>query len=65
MEQRFKFKSLNVYSNNEWMANSGKRYRTVFDTAEVDYIRCELAIYNKLFDENDWSAKVNLSVKYF
>ncbi len=60
MEQRFKFKSLNVYSNNEWMANSGKRYRTVFDSAEVDYVRCELAIYNKLFDENDWSAKVNL-----
>jgi SpoVK/Ycf46/Vps4 family AAA+-type ATPase len=60
MEQRFKFKSLNVYSNNEWMANSGKRYRTVFDAAEVDYIRCELAIYNKLFDENDWSGKVNL-----
>lgn len=60
MEQRFKFKSLNVYSNNEWMANSGKRYRTVFDAAEVDYIRCELAIYNKWFDEQDWNAKVNL-----
>lgn len=60
MEQRFKFKSLNVYSNNEWMANSGKRYRTVFDAAEVDYIRCELAIYNKLFDEKDWSATLNL-----
>jgi Holliday junction resolvasome RuvABC ATP-dependent DNA helicase subunit len=60
MEQRFKFKSLNVYSNNEWMANSGKRYRTVFDAAEVDYVRCELALYNKLFDENDWTAKLNL-----
>ncbi len=60
MEQRFKFKSLNVYSNNEWMANSGKRYRTAFDRSEVDYIRCELAIYNKWFDEQDWSAKVSL-----
>ena len=60
MEKRFKFKSLSVYSSDEWMANSTKRYRTVFDKAETTYIRCELALYNKLFDEEDWQTKVTL-----
>lgn len=60
MEKRFKFKNLSVYSSDEWMANSTKRYRTVFDKAETTYIRCELALYNKLFDEEDWQTKVTL-----
>lgn len=60
MEKRFKFKSLSVYSSDEWMANSTKRYRTVFDRAETTYIRCELALYNKLFDEEDWQTKVTI-----
>ena len=55
MEKRFKFKSLNVYASDEWMADSTKRYRKVFDKAEIAYIRCELAIFNKLFDEEDWT----------
>ncbi len=42
------------------MVNNQKRYRTVFDKTEIDYIRVELALYNKLFDEEDWSAKINL-----
>lgn len=60
MEKRFKFKSLSVYSSDEWMVNSTKRYRTVFDKAETTYIRCELALYNKLFDEEDWQTKVTI-----
>ena len=60
MEKRFKFKSLLTFCNNEWMVNNLKRYRTVFDKAEIDYARCELALFNKLFDEEDWTAKVNL-----
>lgn len=60
MEKRFKFKSLNVYASDEWMADSTKRYRKVFDKAEISYLRCELALYNKLFDEEDWSGKAML-----
>ncbi len=60
MEKRFKFKSISVYSSDEWMANSTKRYRTVFDKAETTYIRCELALFNKLFDEEDWQTKITL-----
>ncbi len=57
MEKRFKFKSLSTYSSDEWMANATKRYRTIFDTAETTYIRFEAALYNKLFDEEEWTAK--------
>jgi len=60
MEKKYKFKSLQTFCNNEWMVNNQKRYRSVFDKAEIDYIRVELAIYNKLFDEEDWVAKINL-----
>lgn len=60
MEKRYKFKTLQTFCNNEWMVNNQKRYRSVFDKAEIDYIRVELAIYNKLFDEEDWNAKINL-----
>jgi SpoVK/Ycf46/Vps4 family AAA+-type ATPase len=56
----FKFKSLKIYSSPEWMANSTKKYRKVFDKAEVSYIRWEFTFYNKLFDEEDWTAKVNI-----
>ena len=58
MEKKFKFKSLQIYSSDEWMANSTKRYRTVFDRIEVSYLRVELAFYNKLFDEQDWKCQV-------
>ncbi len=57
MEKRFKFKSLSTYSSDEWMANSTKRYRTIFDKAETTYLRFEVALYNKLFDEEDWTAR--------
>ncbi len=60
MEKKYKFKSLNIYSSDEWMANATKRYRTVFEKAETTYIRVELAFYNKLFDEEDWDCKVEL-----
>ncbi|MES2132787.1 MAG: AAA family ATPase [Bacteroidota bacterium] len=61
MEKRFKFKSLSAYSSDEWMANSTKRYRTIFDRAETTYLRFELALYNKLFDEEDWTGKAVVS----
>ncbi|MDB5228362.1 MAG: hypothetical protein JWN78_2555 [Bacteroidota bacterium] len=57
---KYKFKSLQVYSSDEWMVNSSKKYRTVFDKAETSYIRCELAFFNKLFDEDEWQCKVTL-----
>lgn len=57
---KYKFKNLQIYGSDEWMANSTKKYRTVFDKAECTYIRCELSFFNKLFDEEDWKCKVTL-----
>jgi hypothetical protein len=57
---KYKFKSLLTFGSDEWMANSTKKYRTVFDKAETTYIRAEFAFYNKLFDEEDWKCKVTL-----
>jgi hypothetical protein len=59
MEKRYKFKSLQTFCNNEWMVNNQKRYRTVFDKIEIDYVRIELALYNKLFDEPPRNKLVN------
>jgi len=57
---KYKFKSLKVYSDSEWMFGSTKKYRTVFDKDEVDYISAEFQFYNKLFDENEWETEVVL-----
>lgn len=60
MEKPYKFRSLQTFCNNEWMVNNQKRYRSVFDREELDYVRIELALYNKKFDEEDWSATIRL-----
>ncbi len=57
---RYKFKSLKVYSDSEWMFNSTKKYRTVFDKSEVDYISAEFQFYNKLFDEKEWETEIRI-----
>jgi SpoVK/Ycf46/Vps4 family AAA+-type ATPase len=57
---KFKFKSLKVFSSDEWMQNSSKKYRTVYDKAETTYISAEFSFYNKLFDEQDWEANICL-----
>ncbi|MCC7301848.1 MAG: AAA family ATPase [Bacteroidia bacterium] len=56
----YKFKDIKVYSSDEWMAESTKKYRTVFDRMETDYIRVEFSFYNKLFDEEEWEGTVTL-----
>lgn len=60
MAKNYKFKEMKVYSSDEWMANATKKYRTVFDKMETTYLRTEFAFYNKLFDEQEWKAKVTL-----
>ncbi|MDX2284142.1 MAG: AAA family ATPase [Bacteroidia bacterium] len=57
---RYKFKSLKTYASTEWLAESQKKYRQVFDKSEISYLYAEFAFYNKLFDEEDWEAQVSL-----
>lgn len=56
--RKFKFKDLKVYGPDEWMVDSTKKYRTVYDKQETTYISAELSFYNKLFDEEQWDAKL-------
>lgn len=58
--KKYKFKDLRTFASDEWMANSTKKYRKVFDRAETTYVRCEFSFYNKLFDEEAWTCTVLL-----
>lgn len=57
---KYKFKDMKVYSSDEWMADGTKKYRQVFDRKETTYLRVEIAFYNKLFDEEEWEAVIDL-----
>lgn len=59
--QNYKFKSLHAYCDTEWLGDSKKKYRRVFNRNEVAYLYCELNFYNKLFDEQDWNCKITLT----
>lgn len=56
--KNYKFKSLKVFASDEWLANRTREYRTVFNRAETTYISTELAFYNKLFDEEEWTCVI-------
>ena len=55
---KYKYNDMKVYSSDEWMAGSTKKYRRVFDRFETTYMRVEFSFYNKLFDEQDWEASI-------
>jgi SpoVK/Ycf46/Vps4 family AAA+-type ATPase len=55
----FKFKELKVYNSTEYLWDNHKKYRQVFDRYETGYIYAELSLYNKLFDEADWSLRAD------
>lgn len=57
-KHKFKVKSLRMYYSLESLYGGNRKFRSVFVDQEVDYLRAELALYNILFDEEDWSAKV-------
>lgn len=60
MPVNYKFRDLKIFGSTEWLANNEKNYRQVFDENECSFIYCELSFFNKLFDEEDWSVKINL-----
>lgn len=58
----YKFRAMNVFASAEWMADSKRKYRTVFDKSEINYLRFEFSFFNKLFDEQDWEALLTIEV---
>jgi AAA+ superfamily predicted ATPase len=57
---KYKFRDLKVHSSDEWMADATKKYRQVYDRYETTFMRAEFSFFNKLFDEDEWEATVNL-----
>ncbi len=49
-----------MYSSSEWMVNSTKKYRRVFEKDEITYLRAQFSFFNKMFDEDEWEAKVSI-----
>lgn len=60
-EKNYVFKSLQTYSSNEWMANATKKFRSVFDSAELKQIGVVLSFYNTKFFEVDWKAEIQFT----
>ena len=56
----YKFKSLKTYGSRESFIEGTRNYKQVFFKEDVDYVWVELAIYNKLFDEEDWELEGKL-----
>ena len=59
-KKRYKFKEMKVYGSLENFFGNQKNYRIVFDEQEVCYVNVELQLFNILFDEEEWAAKVNI-----
>ncbi|MFT5833533.1 MAG: SpoVK/Ycf46/Vps4 family AAA+-type ATPase [Cognaticolwellia sp.] len=56
----YKLQHLKIFGSKENLFFNTKKYRMVFDEAECQYIYCEFAFYNKLFDEKEWDFEVKL-----
>lgn len=65
-KKRYKFKEMKVYGSLENFFGNQKNYRIVFDELEVCYVNVELQLFNILFDEEEWNAKVNIkAIEYY
>ena len=56
-DKHYMFKDLKVYAGDRVIAGKFKP-RKVFDKSEISFVSTELTFYNKLFDEEDWSASI-------
>ncbi|MEI9954816.1 MAG: hypothetical protein WDM90_00530 [Ferruginibacter sp.] len=43
MQSKFVVKELKVYGSDEWMADGSKKYRSVFDRYELNYVYVEFS----------------------
>lgn len=65
-KKRYKFKEMKVYGSLENFFGNQKNYRIVLDELEVCYVNVELQLFNILFDEAEWTAKVNIkAIEYY
>lgn len=58
----FKFKSLKLFCESQFLFNDQRKYRKIFDKNELAYIYPELSLYNKKFDEEEWNLKIDYKI---
>lgn len=56
----YQFVEMKTYGSTEWLADNKKKYRSVFDRAEVGYVYCEFRFLNLKYKQADWPLKLNL-----
>lgn len=57
--ENYKFDSFQVYAWDRAVSGN-KKFRRLFDKAELNYVSVELSLFNKLFDEEDWKFDIKL-----
>lgn len=61
-EKHFSFKSLNLYSDQEKLHENKRKYRSVFQGNEIDFIYGELSIYNLEYQNTSWDFEYTFKV---
>lgn len=56
-KKNYKFISLKTYAWDRTINNT-RRFRSVFDKREINYLSVALEFYNILFNEKDWKANI-------
>ncbi len=56
----YQFVEIKTYGSTEWLADNKKKYRSVFDKAEVGYVYCEFLFINLKYKQKDWPLKLVL-----
>ncbi|MBO6516965.1 MAG: AAA family ATPase [Bacteroidia bacterium] len=56
----YQFVGMKTYGSTEWLADNKKKYRSVFDKAEVGYVYCEFLFINLKYKQKDWPLKLQL-----
>ncbi len=54
----YKVKNINTFAWDRARSNK-KKYRSVFDRNEINYLSVGLELYNKKFDEEDWKTQIS------
>ena len=59
-QNSYKFRDLKVFGPADPLAEGKRKYQTVLEEIDTTYIYAELSLFNKKFDEEEWTVKVNL-----
>ncbi|MCP4441685.1 MAG: hypothetical protein GY810_22495 [Aureispira sp.] len=51
---------IGAHHSPQWLMGDYRKYRTVFEAAEIDFIYVEVVLHNLRFQQEDWSCKMKL-----